>query len=64
MNYQISLAAARKNADLKQEEVAKKLNIAVSTLVNWESGKSEPKISQGVKLSELYGIPLDDIKFG
>ena len=58
---QISLAAARVNAELTQDDVSKKMKISKNTLVNWEKGLSEPTISQGRKLSELYNIPLDNI---
>lgn len=59
----ISLAAARVNAGLTQDEVVKELGIAKNTLVAWEKGTSEPKISQARELSELYHIPLDCIFF-
>lgn len=58
---QISLAAARVNADMTQDDVAKSMKISKNTLVNWEKGVSEPTITQGRKLSELYNIPLDNI---
>lgn len=58
---QISLAAARVNAGLTQEEVAKKMGISKNTLVKWEKGGSEPSISQGRKLSAIYDMPLDNI---
>lgn len=57
----ISLAAARVNAGLTQENVAKALHISKQTVVNWEKGISEPNISQGRALSELYKMPLDYI---
>lgn len=57
----ISLAAARVNANLTQEYVAKKLRVTKNTVVSWEKGRSEPSISQGRELSDLYGIPLDYI---
>ena len=58
---QISLAAARVNAGLTQEEVAKRLKVGKQTIVSWEKGNSEPKMSQSRQLSELYNIPLDYI---
>lgn len=58
---QISLAAARVNAGLTQEEVAKALKVGKQTIVSWEKGKSEPKMSQSRKLSKLYNMPLDYI---
>lgn len=57
----ISLKAARVNADLTQKELAEKLNVTVDTVLNWESGKSEPKYSQLRQISELSGIPMDFI---
>lgn len=59
--FQISLAAARVNAGLTQEEVSKKMKISKNTLVNWEKGLSEPSISQGRELADLYKMPLDYI---
>ena len=58
---QISLAAARVNAGLTQEEVAKALKVGKQTICSWEKGSSEPKMSQSRQLSELYNMPLDYI---
>ena len=59
--FQISLAAARVNAGLTQEEAAKALKVGKQTIASWEKGNSEPKMSQSRQLSELYKIPLDYI---
>lgn len=59
--FKISLAAARVNAGLTQSDVAKVLKVGKQTVVSWEKGKSEPKMSQSRQLSELYRIPLDYI---
>lgn len=59
----ISMAAARVNAKMTQEDVAKALHITKQTLVNWEKGITQPKIEQGEQLSELYGIPYQNIIF-
>ncbi|MEY8524540.1 helix-turn-helix domain-containing protein [Lachnospiraceae bacterium 38-10] len=58
---QISLAAARVNAGMTQEDAAKALNVGKQTIVSWEKGTSEPKMSQSRALSELYKMPLDNI---
>jgi DNA-binding XRE family transcriptional regulator len=57
----ISIKAARINADMTQEELANDLGINKATIVNWENGTSEPKISQLQRISELSGIPIDFI---
>lgn len=59
--FQISLAAARVNAGLTQEDVAKALKVGKQTIVSWEKGKPEPKMSQCRELSKLYKMPLDYI---
>lgn len=59
--FQISLAAARVNAGLTQEDVAKALKVGKQTIVSWERGNSEPKMSQSRQLSDLYNMPLDYI---
>ena len=60
-HIQISLAAARVNAGMTQENVSKSLKISKQTIVNWEKGYCEPSISQARALSDLYEIPLDYI---
>jgi len=60
-DIKISLVAARINAGLTQEEVAKKLSINKKTVANWESGKTIPDINQFRKLCALYNMPGDYI---
>ena len=60
----ITLKAARVNANLSQKEAAKLLEIAVSTLRNWEAGKTFPRQNQIVALCMLYGVDFDNIFFG
>lgn len=60
-HFQISLAAARVNAGLTQEDASKALHVTKQTIVNWEKGVSEPSVSQGRAISDLYRLPLDYI---
>lgn len=57
----ISLRAARVNAGMTQEYVARKLGKAKQTIVNWENGKNALSAEDLFKLSELYCVPLDNI---
>lgn len=61
MEYKISLKAARINANLTQEDVAKALHKSKTTIVFWESGKSKIKASDLIKLCELYSVPVSVI---
>lgn len=58
---QISLAAARVNAGMTQDDVAKKMKISKTTIVNWEKGKVSPSCASLLMLCDLYNIPKDNI---
>ena len=60
---QITLKAARVNVNLTQADVAKKLDISISTIKNWEKGKTFPKQPMIEKLCEIYGVSYDNIFF-
>lgn len=57
----ITLAAARVNAKMTQEEVANLMKISKRTIVNWENGKTLPSFAELSMLSAIYGIPVDNI---
>lgn len=58
---QISLAAARVNAGLTQEDVAKRMHISKKTIINWEKGKNIPSLASVQALSCIYNIPIGNI---
>ena len=58
---QITLEAARVNAHLTQAEAAEKLGVTVQTLLNWEKGRTEPSMSQGRLIEQVYGLPIENI---
>lgn len=57
----ISLAAARVNAGLRQEDVAEKMHVSKVTIVNWEKGKIIPSFANMHMLASIYQIPEDNI---
>jgi DNA-binding XRE family transcriptional regulator len=57
------LGACRINAGYTQIEVAKILGVAEVTIINWEAGKTAPKMEYAQKLSELYMVPLAYMDF-
>lgn len=59
--FQISLAAARVNANMTQEDTAKAMKVSKTTVVNWEKGKVIPGIPEIEMMSRLYGISQDYI---
>ena len=58
---QISLKAARVNANLTQAEVAKRLHKSKQTIANWESGKTKVSAADLLVLCDMYKIPQSAI---
>ena len=58
---QITLAAARVNAGMTQDEAATRLGVNRNTIIKWESGKVIPRTPQMMALSQVYGVPIDAI---
>ena len=53
-------AKFRDEADMTDYAVAKSTGITASTLSDWKSGRYEPKVDKLIKISWLFGIPLED----
>jgi len=53
------LKEARADANLSQEELAKRIGVSRQTISNWENCRSYPDIGSLIKLSDLYGLSLD-----
>ena len=58
---QISLAAARVNAELTQSQVAEIMKVDRSTIRRWEKSEKIPNYDEIKRLSEIYHIPIDCI---
>lgn len=61
-DFKITLAAARVNAGMTQEEVAKEMHVSKNTIVNWENGKVEMK-QHNLKCSVLLSKPQKIVLF-
>lgn len=57
----ISLKAARVNAELTQEDVARALQKSKNTINAWENGKTEIDKANFESLCRLYKLPGDQI---
>ena len=55
------IANLRKQADMSQTQLAKRLNVSNKTVSKWECGKSFPDIETLAKISKLFNISIDEI---
>lgn len=53
----------RKAKEISQESMADALNVHVNTYLNWEKAPEKISVSQAKKISEILGVPLNDIIF-
>lgn len=58
------LKKARIDSGFTQEKVAEKLQVSRQTISNWENEKCYPDIISVIKLSDIYGISLDELLKG
>lgn len=59
MTIKITLKAARVNAGLTLKKAAEALGISTVTLTSYEHGRTSPRQSLRVKMSAVYGIPIE-----
>ena len=61
INVGMAIRNYRKKNKYTQQQFAKMLGISISTLSNYETGKSLPDMHTLVQLTELIGCSTDDI---
>lgn len=57
----MTLKEIRKNKKLSTEAVGRQLGVSHVTVMNWESGKSEPGASAVMSLAGVYGVSAETI---
>ena len=57
----MNLKEIRKKKHLSTEAVGRQLGVSHVTVLNWESGKSEPGASAVMALAGVYGVSADEI---
>ena len=53
------LRELRIKSGLTQNVIATKLGVSGQTILNWENGIYEPKISQLIELADLFNVTVD-----
>jgi transcriptional regulator with XRE-family HTH domain len=57
----MTLRELRQAAGLRQEDVAKKLNVDQTAVSNWERGKNPPLPKYRKKLCKMYGCTEEEL---
>ena len=55
---------ARMKKEYTQEQVAEDLLVSRQTISNWEKGRSLPDIVSIIRMSEMYGVSIDELLKG
>ena len=53
------LRELRNKSGFTQNEIANILGVSGQTILNWENGIYEPKISQLIQLADLFNVTVD-----
>jgi transcriptional regulator with XRE-family HTH domain len=61
MIFSEKLKNERKNKGWSQEELAEKLFVSRQSVSKWETGQNYPSIVIIIKLSDLFGITIDEL---
>lgn len=61
MEFGEKLKAARVRSGMTQDTVAKQIGVSRQSLSNWENDRTYPDLASVLKLSDLYGLSLDDL---
>ena len=55
------ITAKRKEAGMKQYELAEKLNITRQSISKYETGECFPDISIVIQIADVFGVTLDEL---
>ncbi len=61
MGMNEKLAELRRSKGLTQKELAETLHVSRQAISRWEVGTAAPSLDNLTYLSQLYGVPLDDL---
>lgn len=61
MAFSDNLKMLRKEQNIGQQELAEKLKVSAKTISHWETGYTEPSISQLIMIANFFDITIDDL---
>ena len=64
MEFNEQIKRLRKENNLTQEEMAKKLNVTRQALSNWENNRNLPDFEMIILIAKTFGVSLDELILG
>jgi transcriptional regulator with XRE-family HTH domain len=64
MSFGGHLRTLRREAGLSRAELARRADVPVSTLRNWENGRGFPRVSAFLRPAEALGVPAERLAEG
>ena len=64
MDFNEQIKHLRKESNLTQEEMAKKLNVTRQAISNWENNCNLPDFEMIILIAETFGVSLDELILG
>ena len=61
MQFNEILKGLRKAKNISQGVLAEKLNISLKTVSHWETGYTEPSITQLIEIADYFEVSLDEL---
>lgn len=61
MSIASKIRELRKSRQMKQEDLAKILDVSVSSISLWESGDTVPRMAQLIRMAEYFGITVSEL---
>ena len=61
MGFKENLKGLRMTKGIGQAKLAELFNISVKTVSHWETGYTEPSVSQLIQLADYFDVSLDEL---
>ena len=63
MDFNEQIKRLRKESNLTQEEMAKKLNVTRQAISNWENNRNPPDFEMIILIAKTFGVSLDAVSY-
>ena len=64
MEFSENLKILRKENKIGQNKLATELSVSTKTISHWETGYTEPSITQLIAIANYFNITLDELILG